>query len=446
MNPLKQEIFDLITKYYSIHHKPDPFIPGTSPIPYAGRVYDEKEMISLVDSALDFWLTAGHFANKFETDFAKFTGAKHCSLTNSGSSANLLAMSALTSPSLGKRQLVPGDQVITIAASFPTTITPIIQNNLVPVFIDIDPCTYNIQSHSIEAAITSKTKAIFIAHTLGNPFDLDTVTKIAKKYSLYLIEDCCDALGSTYRDQHVGTFGDIGTFSFYPPHHITMGEGGALITNNTQLKNIIESFRDWGRDCQCQPGQDNLCNQRFSQQHGQMPYGYDHKYIYSHLGYNLKITDMQASIGCAQLEKLPTFIASRKDNFKTLSNSLTPHSHYFTLPVPTPHSDPSWFGFMLTVNPLAPFTRNEIVSYLEAHHIATRMLFAGNITRQPLFKGIPHYTQPLPYTDEVMNNSFWIGVYPGLTSEMLNYIEKTFNDFIEMKETENVETHQCHTP
>ena len=428
---LKKEIFDLVTKYYREKHKTKSFIPGETYIPYAGRVYDEKEMISLVDSALDFWLTAGRFAKQFEEEFAKFLGVKHSILTNSGSSANLLAISALNSPKLGKRRLKPGDEVITTACAFPTTVNPIIQNKLIPVFIDVDVGTYNIQTGKIEGAISKKTKAIFLAHTLGNPFNLNKVLEICKKYDLWLIEDNCDALGSKYNEKYTGTFGHIATFSFYPAHHITMGEGGALVTNDSELKRLIVSFRDWGRDCWCEPGCDNTCGKRFGWQLGSLPFGYDHKYIYSHIGYNLKITDMQAAIGVEQLKKLPFFIKARKNNFKFLYEGLKQYEKYFILPEVESKSDPSWFGFPLTVRKDAGFTRDEIVKYLENNKIATRMLFAGNIIRHPSFENVKYRIyENLVNTDFIMNSTFWIGVYPGLYEKHLRYILEKFNTFI----------------
>ena len=427
---LKKEIFNLVSEYYTEKHKPKQFIPGETYISYAGRVYDEKEIISLVDSALDFWLTAGRFAKQFEEEFAKFLGVKYCILTNSGSSANLLAISALTSSKLGERRLKPGDEVITTACAFPTTVNPIIQNNLVPVFIDVDIGTYNIQVDKVEDAITKKTKAIFLAHTLGNPFDLDKVLEICKKYNLWMIEDNCDALGSKYDGQYTGTFGSIATFSFYPAHHITMGEGGALVTNDNQLKKLIQSFRDWGRDCWCEPGCDNTCGKRFSWQLGSLPFGYDHKYIYSHIGYNLKITDMQAAVGVAQLMKLSSFIESRKKNFKLLYDGIKKYDKYFILPKIELKADPSWFGFLLTVRKDAGFMRDEIVKYLEDNKIATRMLFAGNIIKNPSFENVKYRVYiNLKNSDFIMNNTFWIGVYPGLTEEMINYILRKFNGF-----------------
>lgn len=420
--------------FYKTVHKPvqyKEFIWGQDYIPYAGRVYDEKEMISLVDSALDFWLTAGRFAKQFEAEFARFLGVKQCILTNSGSSANLLAISALTSPKLEERRLKPGDEVITTACAFPTTVNPIIQNNLIPVFIDVDVGTYNIQADKVENAISDKTKAIFLAHTLGNPFNLKTIMEVADKHNLWVIEDNCDALGSKYNGKYTGTFGHIATFSFYPAHHITMGEGGALVTNDAQLKRLIASFRDWGRDCWCEPGHDNTCGKRFGWQMGTLPFGYDHKYIYSHIGYNLKITDMQAAIGVEQLKKLPLFIEARKKNLKLLHDELRKYEKYFILPEVEPEADPSWFGFILTVSENAGFTKNDIVKYLEDNKIATRMLFAGNIVRHPSFEKVKYRIYGnLVNTDRIMNDTFWIGVYPGITNEMINYILGKFDEFL----------------
>ena len=428
---LRAKIFQNVKQLYLLRKGEEKFIPEESNVHYAGRVYDEKEMITLVDSALDFWLTAGRYAKEFENKFAEFLGIKHCLLTNSGSSANLLAVSALTSPKLGRRRLRPGDEIITVACAFPTTVNPIIQNRLVPVFLDVDIGTYNIQANSIQEALSEKTKAIFVAHTLGNPFHLDNVIKIARQYNLWVIEDNCDALGSKYKGQQTGTFGHISTFSFYPAHHITMGEGGALVTNDTQLKRLIESFRDWGRDCWCEPGCDNTCSKRFGWQLGTLPYGYDHKYIYSHVGYNLKVTDMQAAVGIAQLEKLPEFIEARKRNWKTLYDGLKRYEDYFNLPKATDESDPSWFGFLLTVREDNPFSKNDIVDYLEKYKIATRSLFAGNILRQPAYQEIDHRVcGTLKNTDYIMNNSFWIGVYPGLDEDRINYILNVFKLFM----------------
>jgi len=421
--------------YYEKFHKPiqhKEFIHGQDHIPYAGRVYDDKEMISLVDASLDFWLTAGRYAKQFEEELAKFLGVKYCLLTNSGSSANLLAISALTSPKLGDRRLKPGDEIITTACGFPTTVNPIIQNNLIPVFIDVDLGTYNIRADNIEEAITEKTKATFIPHTLGNPAELDKIMEIVKKYDLWFIEDNSDALGSKYNGKYTGTFGHISTYSFYPAHHITMGEGGAVLTNDPLLKRIIASFRDWGRDCWCEPGHDNTCGKRFGWQLGKLPFGYDHKYIYSHIGYNLKITDMQAAIGVEQLKKLQGFIEKRKENFGMLYDELRKYEKWFVLPEATEKSEPSWFGFSLLVKEDAPFTRAEIVNYLEENKIATRMLFGGNLIKQPAYENVRYrVVNSLENTDLVMNNLFWIGVYPGITEEKRNYVIKIMEEFLE---------------
>jgi CDP-6-deoxy-D-xylo-4-hexulose-3-dehydrase len=431
---IKKGIFKKIREFHQLQRNKGKYIPGKTLINYAGRVYDEKELVNLVDASLDFWLTAGRYAKTFEKEFANFLGVKYCLLTNSGSSANLLAVSALTSPLLGQRRLKPGDEVVTTACGFPTTLSPIIQNNLVPVFIDIDLGGYNIRAEKIEKAITKKTKAIFIAHTLGNPADMDKILKIVKKYNLWFIEDNCDALGSKYKNKYAGTFGHISTCSFYPAHHLTMGEGGAVLTNNSLLKKIIVSFRDWGRSCWCETGCDNTCGKRFKWQLGKLPFGYDHKYIYSHIGYNLKITDLQAAIGCAQLEKLNKFIAARKSNFIYLYNHLKKYEQYFILPRATLNSSPSWFGFPLLVKESAPFSRNDIVEYLEKNKIATRMLFGGNLTRQPAYADIKcRIPLGLKNTDLVMNNLFWLGVYPGLTEEMLAYMAAKIKAYLEIR-------------
>ena len=427
---IKKEIFDRVKEFYKLRKSQENFIPGKTKVNYAGRIYDEKEMVNLVDASLDFWLTAGRFAKKFEGEFAKFLGLKYCLLTNSGSSANLLAISALTSPELGEKRLKPGDEVITTACGFPTTLNPIIQNNLIPVFIDIDLGTYNIQADRIEKAISKKTKAIFIAHTLGNPANLDKILKIARKYSLWFIEDNCDGLGSEYKGKYTGAFGDISTCSFYPAHHLTMGEGGAVLTNNALLRRLILSFRDWGRDCYCEPGYDNTCGKRFSQQLGKLPFGYDHKYTYSHIGYNLKITDLQAAVGVAQLRKLPSFIRARRRNFASLQKLFQKHERYFIFPKAEKNSHPCWFGFPLLIKSSAPFTRAKIVNYLEENKIATRMLFGGNLTKQPAYQNIKYRVFGLlKNTDLVMNNLFWIGVYPGIDKEKLNYIIEVVNKF-----------------
>jgi CDP-6-deoxy-D-xylo-4-hexulose-3-dehydrase len=425
----------IVEKHYKeIHERKEPFKPHRTPINYAGRVYDSEEIKALVDSSLDFWLTADRYSSFFETEMARFLGVKHIQLTNSGSSANLLAMCALTSPKLGDNLCRPGDEVITTACAFPTTVNPIIQNNLIPVFVDVEPDSYNIDPEKIEEAISSKTKAIFIAHTLGNPFDLDKVKSLAEKHGLWLIEDNCDALGSQYRERYTGTFGHISTFSFYPAHQITTGEGGALATSDPLLNRIIVSFRDWGRDCWCKPGRDNTCGKRHGWQLGQLPAGYDHKYIYSHLGYNLKMTDMQAAIGLAQMGKLPAFIKARRENWKILREGLAEYSNYFRLPEPRPESNPSWFGFLLTVLEDAPFSRDDITAYLESRSIATRMLFAGNLVRHPAFEGVRYrISGNLKNTDRAMKNAFWIGVYPGLDKPRLDYILDSFKAFIKMR-------------
>jgi CDP-4-dehydro-6-deoxyglucose reductase, E1 len=426
----RKEIFAKISEFYKEYHKKMDFVPGQSPIHYAGRVYDEKEIISLVDSALDFWLTTGRFSKQFEKNLAEFLGVKHCLLTNSGSSANLLAVSALTSPKLGEKRLIPGDEVITTACGFPTTLNPILQNNLVPVFVDIELGTYNIQVEQIENAISEKTKAIIIPHTLGNPADLGSISKLVKKNNLWFIEDNCDALGSRYRGKYTGSFGDISTCSFYPAHHITMGEGGAVLTSDPLLKKIIMSFRDWGRDCWCEPGCDNSCGKRFDWQLGDLPKGYDHKYIYSHIGYNLKVTDMQAAVGVEQLKKLPGFVEQRKQNFNVFYKGLKKYHIYFILPEPSPGAEPSWFGFPIFVKGDAPFSRNDIVRYLEANKIATRMLFGGNLIQQPAYSEmIYRNVGSLVNTELVMNNLFWIGVYPGIGESQIKYILNVFKNF-----------------
>ncbi len=426
---LKKEIFKKVREFYRIGHRKSDFSPGKTIINYAGRVYDEKEMICLVDSALDFWLTSGRYTERFEKSLADFLGVKYCLLTNSGSSANLLAVSALTSPLLKSRQLKPGDEVITTTCGFPTTLNPILQNKLVPVFVDVELGTYNIQVEKIESAITKRTKAIFIAHTLGNPANLEKIMRVVKKYGIWLCEDNCDSLGSKYKGKYTGTFGDISTCSFYPAHIMTMGEGGAVLTNNPLLKRIIMSFRDWGRSCYCEPGHDNTCKRRFTQKLGSLPYGYDHKYVYSHIGYNLKVTDMQAAIGVAQLKKLPLFIKKRRDNFSFLYKSLREYEKYFILPAWDKDSEPSWFGFPILVKSSSPLNRDEIVNYLEKNRIVTRMLFGGNLIKQPAYKNMKfRVAGGLVNTDLVMNRLFWIGVYPGLTQEKLQFMAKKLSE------------------
>jgi CDP-4-dehydro-6-deoxyglucose reductase, E1 len=420
---LREQILELVREYHGVAFPSREFIPDQSVVPVSGKVFDHTEMQHLVDSSLDFWLTTGRFAKQFEREFAKWFGVRSCLLVNSGSSANLVALSALTSPQLGDRRLMPGDEVITAAEGFPTTVNPIVQNNLVPVFLDAHIPTYNIDTTHLEAAISSKTKAIMIAHTLGNPFNVAAVMETAKRHNLWVIEDTCDALGATYNGQKAGTFGDLATISFYPAHHITMGEGGAVLTNNPLLKKLVESFRDWGRDCWCEPGVDNTCGKRFDWQLGELPHGYDHKYTYSHIGYNLKLSDMQAAVGVAQLEKLDGFIAKRKENFNYLLEHLRPLEQYLVLPEATANSEPSWFGFPITVRENAPISRNTLVQHLEKHKIGTRLLFGGNLLRQPAYKDIVHrVVGSSEQTDRVMNQTFWIGVYPGLTREMLDFI------------------------
>jgi CDP-4-dehydro-6-deoxyglucose reductase, E1 len=426
---LRSEIFDKVKQLYDFKSQ-EPFVPGKTSIPYAGRIYDEKEIISLVDASLDFWLTTGRYADQFEKDLAAFIGVKYCLLTNSGSSANLLAVSALTSPKLGRKRLQPGDEVITTACGFPTTLNPILQNNLVPVFLDVELGTCNIETDRIEDAISDRTKAMMVPHTLGNPVDIDSIMKLVKKYDLWFIEDNCDALGSRYKGQLTGTFGHISTCSFYPAHHITTGEGGAVLTSDPLLKKIIASFRDWGRDCWCDPGCDNSCKKRFDWQLGEIPHGYDHKYIYSHIGYNLKMTDMQAAIGVEQIKKLPEFIERRRENFNALYSGLKKFASVLTLPRATPHSDPSWFGFPIIVREDAPFNRGDIVRYLEDNRITTRMLFGGNLIKQPAYADMKYRSGTrLKNTDLIMNNLFWIGVYPGIKEIQINYILTAFNNF-----------------
>lgn len=417
--------------YQYVHAQHKEFEPGDR-IPYAGRIFDDAEICALIDSSLEFWLTTGRYAEKFEKEFADYIGVQHCSLTNSGSSANLLAFTALTSPKLGERRIHRGDEVITVAAGFPTTVAPIIQYGAVPVFVDVSLPTYNIDVTQLDAALSGKTKAVMVAHTLGNPFDLAAVKAFCDKHSLWLIEDNCDALGSRYQLngawRYTGTIGHIGTSSFYPPHHMTMGEGGSVYTNDTQLKRLIESFRDWGRDCWCPSGRDNTCNNRFGQQFGELPFGYDHKYVYSHFGYNLKVTDMQAAIGCAQLQKLPSFIEARKKNWKLLRDGLAGLEDRLILPEATENSDPSWFGFLLTVRKRSGLARDRLVTKLENQGIQTRMLFAGNLIKHPCFDEMRKHDEGyrvvgnLSATDQIMQDTFWVGVYPGMTEEMIDYI------------------------
>lgn len=433
----KQEILDLVAKYCDKYHAKPEYKEGNR-IPYASRVYDHDEMVNLVDSSLEFWLTAGRYADQFEKEFAEYLNIKFCSLVNSGSSANLLAFMALTSPLLGERAIRRGDEVITVAAGFPTTVAAIIQYGAIPVFVDVTIPQYNIDVIQLEAAISEKTKAVMIAHTLGNPFDLSTVKKFCDKHNLWLVEDNCDALGTTYTidgvTKQTGTIGDIGTSSFYPPHHMTMGEGGAVYTDNALLNKIVKSLRDWGRDCICPSGRDNLCGHRFDKQYGELPLGYDHKYVYSHFGYNLKATDMQAAVGCAQLKKFPTFVEKRKHNFNRLKARLQEVADKLILPVGCENSDPSWFGFLITCK--QGVNRNYVVQYAENNGVQTRMLFAGNLIKHPCFDEMRasgegyRVVGELTNTDRIMNDSFWIGVYPGMTDEMIDYMAKIIKEAV----------------
>lgn len=427
---LRQQILALVDQYASLNFAPQAFVSGNTVIPAAGKVIGASELKNMVEASLDGWLTTGRFNDAFEKKLADFLGVKYLLTTNSGSSANLLAFTALTSPTLGLRALQPGDEVISVAAGFPTTVNPIIQNGCVPVFVDVEIPTYNIDVSKIEAALSDKTRAIMLAHTLGNPYNLSVITDICKKHRLWLIEDCCDALGSTYNGKLVGTFGDIGTLSFYPAHHITMGEGGAIFTNNPDLKRIIESYRDWGRDCYCGPGKDNTCGKRFGWQLGSLPQGYDHKYTYSHAGYNLKITDMQAACGLAQIDRANDFIEARKTNFRYLKARLQSLEAFIILPEATENSDPSWFGFPITLRDDAPVNRLDLLKYLDQYKIGTRLLFAGNITRQPYFENKTYrISGDLSNTDIIMNNTFWVGIYPGLNTEMLDFITEKLEAF-----------------
>ena len=441
---LKNQILEQVKEYYDEKFKTSPFIEGETYINYGGRYFDEHELMNLVDASLDFWLTSGKWVKQFEKDFAKYLGVRYCSLCNSGSSANLLAFMALTSPLLGNRQVQRGDEVITVAAGFPTTISPIIQYGAVPVFVDVELPSYNINIEEMKKALSSKTKAVMIAHSLGNPFDLERVKAFCEEHQLWLIEDNCDALGSEYfidgTWKKTGTIGHIGTSSFYPPHHMTMGEGGAVYTNHPKLHRIIQSLRDWGRDCWCDSGRDNTCGYRFTKQFGELPVGYDHKYVYSHFGYNLKLTDMQAAIGCAQLEKLTEIVKMRQKNWDYLREHLSELEPYLILPEPTLNSRPSWFGFIMAVKESSGKRRVDLAMYLEENHIQTRNLFAGNILKHPVFHELKQTPDrfrvvgELEKTDMIMNNSLWIGVYPGMTREMLDYMIKTIKDFFLMEQ------------
>lgn len=441
----REQILQDVAEYYEKFQKTEsPYQEGER-VPYAGRVYDAEELVNLVDSSLDFWLTAGRYTEAFEQELADYLGVKYCSLVNSGSSANLIAFMALTSPRLGEKRIRKGDEVITVAAGFPTTVAPIIQFGAVPVFVDVEIPQYNIRTEFLEQALSERTKAVFIAHTLGNPFDLQSVRDFCQRYGLWLVEDNCDALGSEYRIdgtwKKTGTIGHIGTSSFYPPHHMTMGEGGAVYTDDPQLYRIINSFRDWGRDCFCKPGQDGRCRHRYDGQYGALPVGYDHKYVYSHFGYNLKATDMQAAVGCAQLKKLDDFTAKRRENWKLLREALEDTQKYLILPEKAPHSNPSWFGFVLTVKEEAPFTRDELTEYLENANIQTRNLFAGNLIKHPCFdemrKTQTGYREvgKLADTDRIMKQTFWIGVYPGMCSGKLGYMVRKLKEFINRYES-----------
>ncbi|HEY8892446.1 MAG TPA: lipopolysaccharide biosynthesis protein RfbH [Clostridium sp.] len=433
----KEKILKLVSEYCEKYHKKEDYVVGQR-IPYASRVYDNAEMTNLVDSSLEFWLTSGRYTNEFESEFAKYLNVKYCSLVNSGSSANLAAFMALTSPLLGERAVKRGDEIITVAAGFPTTVTPIIQFGAVPVFVDVTIPQYNIDVTMLEKALSDNTKAVMIAHTLGNPFDLSAVKAFCNKNNLWLIEDNCDALGSKYiingEEKFTGTIGDIGTSSFYPPHHMTMGEGGAVYTNNPLLNKIIRSLRDWGRDCVCPSGVDNLCKHRFDNQYGELPFGYDHKYVYSHFGYNLKATDMQAAIGCAQLKKFPSFVERRKENFKRLKEGLLEVEDKLILPVSCENSDPSWFGFLITCK--EGLDRNKVVQYIESNGVQTRMLFAGNLIKHPCFDEMRasgegyRVVGDLTNTDRIMNDTFWVGVYPGMNNDMIDFMVKTIKEAI----------------
>ncbi len=434
---LKQEILQKTKEYYELFHKPaqtKPFVAGKSRVNYAGRVFDEQEMINLVDSSLDFWLTYGDYSKQFEKELAKYLGVRWAFLVNSGSSANLLAFYALTSPLLGDRQVKRGDEVITVAAGFPTTVAPVVQYGAVPVFVDMELTHFNIDVNELEKALSPQTKAVMIAHTLGNPFNLRAVKEFCDRHNLWLIEDNCDALGSTYEGKPTGTWGDIGTSSFYPPHHMTMGEGGATYTDNPLLKKIMLSMRDWGRDCWCESGIDNTCGCRFTQSFGTLPQGYDHKYVYSHFGFNLKVSDMQAAVGVAQLQKFPAFVEKRKENYAKLNNALRDVEELILVSAQK-NSDPSWFGFMMTLKDGVKFTRNDLVEHLEKNNIQTRNLFAGNMLRHPMFdclqKGVDYrVVGDLPNTDKIMNDSFWIGLYPGMADEAIDYMSTTIREFV----------------
>jgi CDP-4-dehydro-6-deoxyglucose reductase, E1 len=426
---LHGRILDLVRDYYRMRHGPKEFVPGTSKVPYAGRVFDAEEMVAAVESMLEFWLTLGPQGDAFERELAQYVGARHALLVNSGSSANLVAFATLTSPQVD-RPLRPGDEVITVAAGFPTTVAPIVQYGCVPVFIDVHLETGNAITDRVASAVGPRTRAVMMAHTLGNPFDLDGVLDVVRRHDLYLVEDNCDALGSLYKGRRTGSFGHLATQSFYPPHHLTMGEGGAVLTGSARLRKVAESFRDWGRDCWCPSGKDNTCGKRFGWQLGTLPGGYDHKYIYSHLGYNLKPLDAQAAIGRQQLRKLDGFVAARRANHARLRQVLEPYAEHLVLPEATPGSEPSWFGLLVTVRDGAPFTRAELVGHLESRLVQTRQLFAGNLLRQPAFQGVRHrVVGDLRNTDKLMNDAFFLGVYPGLTPAMIDYVGGVLEEF-----------------
>jgi CDP-6-deoxy-D-xylo-4-hexulose-3-dehydrase len=429
---LREEILGLVARYAARHHAPRPFTPGVDPVPAAGKVYGAEEMVHLVDASLDFWLTTGRYNDAFERALADFVGVRHALTCNSGSSANLLAVAALTSPLLGERALKPGDEVLTVAAGFPTTVNPIVQQGLVPVFVDVQLPTYNVDPEALAAAVGPRTRAIVLAHTLGNPFDLDAVLAVARRHGLWLIEDCCDALGSTWRGRKVGTFGDAATVSFYPAHHITTGEGGAVLVNAHRMKRVVESFRDWGRDCWCAPGRDNTCGKRFAWQLGDLPHGYDHKYTYAHLGYNLKLTDMQAAVGLAQMARLPRFVETRRANFAYLRSRLAALEEFLVLPEATPGAEPAWFGFPVTLREGCGAARVDVLTHLDRARVGTRLLFGGNLTRQPAYAGVTYRVAgDLAHTDRIMRDTFWLGVHPGLTTDMLDHTAETLAAFFD---------------
>lgn len=430
---IRSEIKTLVAEYYKTRFSKDSFVEGKSLVRYAGRVFDEKEMQGIVDAGLDFWLTSGRFSEEFENEFCEFTDSEYSFLVNSGSSANLLAFSALTSPLLGDKRLRNGDEVISVAAGFPTTVNPIIQHDMIPVFVDVEVGTYNIDIDALEKSIGPKTRAIFLAHTLGNPYDIDRILSLVEKYDLWFIEDCCDALGSMYKGKMVGSFGHIATCSFYPAHHITLGEGGCVFTNDEILARVVMSLRDWGRDCYCVGGENNTCGKRFTGEYGTLPKGYDHKYVYSHIGYNLKVTDMQAAIGVEQLKKLPGFIEARKKNFHSWMSRFKPYEEYFILPKAIEGSDPAWFAFPVTVSDKAGFTRTELTNFLNNNLVETRNLFGGNLLRQPAYSEITCRVgeKALEQTDRIMNDTFFLGTYPGLTEEQINYAFSKVEEFIQ---------------